>query len=201
VRGMRGTGTHHFAVKDVFVPADRTVLSITAPVLHDGPLYRIPRTLEFASGDAAVALGMARTCLTTFGDLAGAKTPRAMPNLLREQSMVQVMVGQCEALIRTGRAFLMEAVREIWSGAVANAITIDQRANLRLATTHGIRLAAQVIEMIYSAAGATAVYESNLIQRHFQDIHVITQHMQARLAHYELIGKYWLGLPVDEARM
>jgi len=70
-----------------------------------------------------------------------------------------------------------------------------------LATTHAIRLAAQVIETIYSASGATAVYESNLIQRHFQDIHVITQHMQARMAHYELIGRYWMGLPVDEARM
>jgi alkylation response protein AidB-like acyl-CoA dehydrogenase len=200
VRGMRGTGTHHFAVTDVFVPADRTVLSVTAPVIHDGPLYRIPRTLEFASGDAAVALGMARTCMTTFFDLAGAKTPRAMPNLLRDQSMVQVTVGQCEALIRTGRAFLMESVREIWNGAVAGAVTLDQRANLRLATTHAIRLAAQVIETIYSAAGATAVYESNLIQRHFQDVHVITQHMQARMAHYELIGRYWLGLSVDENR-
>ena len=31
VRGMRGTGTHHFAVNDVFVPAERTVLSATAP--------------------------------------------------------------------------------------------------------------------------------------------------------------------------
>jgi alkylation response protein AidB-like acyl-CoA dehydrogenase len=201
VRGMRGTGTHHFAVNDVFVPADRTVLSVTAPVLEDGPLYRIPRTLEFASGDAAVALGTARTCLTTFFDLAGAKTPRAMPDLLRDQSMVQVMVGQCEALIRTGRAFLMEAVRDIWNAAVAGTVSLDDRANLRLATTHAIRLAAQVIETIYSACGATAVYESHLIQRHFQDIHVITQHMQARMAHYELIGRYWMGLPVDEARM
>ena len=35
VRGMRGTGTHHFAVDNVFVPAERTVLSATAPLLED----------------------------------------------------------------------------------------------------------------------------------------------------------------------
>jgi len=38
------------------------------------------------------------------------------------------------------------------------------------------------------------------MQRHFQDIHVITQHMQGRLQHYEMIGQYWLGMPVDETR-
>ena len=202
VRGMRGTGTHHFAVHDVFVPAERTVLSATAPLLHDGPLYRIPRTLAFASGDAAVALGMARTCLSTFYELAGAKTPRAMQALLRDQSMIQVTAGHAEAHLRTGRAFLLETVRDVWSAVTANgALTLDQRATLRLATTHGIRLAAQVIDAVYHAAGATATYESSLIQRHFQDIHVITQHLQSRLAHYELVGQHWLGLPVDETRL
>jgi alkylation response protein AidB-like acyl-CoA dehydrogenase len=200
VRGMRGTGTHHFAVHDVFVPAERTVRSVTAPLVETGPLYQIPRTLMFASGDAAVALGMARTALTVFLDLAGAKTPRAMGTLLREQSMTQVTVGQVEAAIRTGRAFLFEAVREIWAAALQGAITLDHRANLRLATTHGIRLAAQAIDALYNAAGATAAYEDHLLQRHFQDIHVITQHLQGRLAHYELVGRHWLGLPVDEGR-
>jgi len=200
-RGMRGTGTHHFAVDDVFVPTDRTVLSRTAPLLEDAPLYRIPRTLLFASGDAAVAFGMSRTCLETFAELAGAKTPRAMPTLLREQPMVQMTVGQAEAALRSGRAFLYEAVREAWAASVNNALTLEHRANLRLATTHGIRLAAQIIDSIYNASGATAAYEDHLIQRHFQDIHVITQHLQGRLAHYELIGRYWLGLKIDEARL
>src|SRR5438128_6016574 len=200
-RGMRGTGTHHFAVNDVFVPTDRTVLSQTAPLLEDAPLYRIPRTLLFASGDAAVAFGMSRTCLETFAELAGAKTPRAMPTLLREQPMVQMTVGQAEAALRSGRAFLYEAVREAWAASVNNALTLEHRANLRLATTHGIRLAAQIIDSIYNASGATAAYEDHLIQRHFQDIHVITQHLQGRLAHYELIGRYWLGLKIDEARL
>jgi alkylation response protein AidB-like acyl-CoA dehydrogenase len=201
VRGMRGTGTHHFAVNDVFVPAERTVLSATAPLREPGPLYKIPRTLCFAGGDAAVALGMARSCLTTFMELAGAKTPRTMKDLLKDQSMVQVSVGQAEALLRTGRAFLMEAVREIWNAALNDAVTLDERANLRLATTHGIRLAAQIIDICYNAAGATAAYEDHLIQRHFQDIHVITQHLQGRLAHYELVGRYWLGLGIDQARL
>jgi indole-3-acetate monooxygenase len=201
VRGMRGTGTHHFAVHDVFVPAERTVLSATAPLLEDGPLYRVPRTLAFASGDAAVALGMARSSLDAFVELAGAKTPRAMQALLRDQSMVQVNVGQAEAALRSGRAFLMESVRDIWSEAVGGAVSLEQRAVLRLATTHAIRLASQVIDTVYNAAGATAAYEGNLIQRHFQDIHVITQHLQGRPAHYELIGRHWLGLPIDDARL
>jgi indole-3-acetate monooxygenase len=184
-----------------FVPTERTVLSATAALLEDHPLYRIPRTLLFASGDASVAFGMARACLNTFMDLAGAKVPRAMPALLRDQSMVQVTIGQCEAWLRTGKAFLTEAVREIWTAACANTITLDHRANLRLATTHGIRLVAQIVDAVYSAAGATAVYEDNILQRYFQDIHVITQHMQSRLSHYELVGQYWLGLAIDENRL
>jgi alkylation response protein AidB-like acyl-CoA dehydrogenase len=119
VRGMRGTGTHHFAVEDVFVPEARTVRSVTAPLVETGPLYQIPRTLLFASGDAAVALGLARTCLATFYDLAGAKVPRAMPGLLRELPMVQADVGRAEADLRAGRAFLTEAVGEVWEAACA----------------------------------------------------------------------------------
>jgi alkylation response protein AidB-like acyl-CoA dehydrogenase len=202
VRGMRGTGTHHFAVNDVFVPAERTVLSATALLLETGPLYRIPRTLLFASGDAAVALAVARTGLTTFFELASAKTPRAMQTLLRDQSMIQVNVGQAEAHLRSGRAFLTETVREIWSEVTSTGtVSLDRRAALRLATTHAIRLAVQVVDSAYNAAGATAIYEGNPLQRHFQDIHVISQHLQGRLSHYELVGRHWLGLPVDETRL
>ena len=201
VRGMRGTGTYHFAVNDVFVPAERTVLQSGAPLLDTGPLYQIPRTLLFGSGDAAVALGMARSCLVAFFELAGAKTPRAMPAALRDQAMVQGAVGRAEADLRSGRAFLREAVRELWDETTSTGeASQDKRAILRLAATHGIRLAVQVVDTAYNLAGVTTIYEGNPIQRYFQDIHVISQHLQARLSHYEVVAQHWLGQKVDLTR-
>jgi alkylation response protein AidB-like acyl-CoA dehydrogenase len=200
VRGLRGTGTHHFAVRDVFVPEARSVLATAAPLIETGPLYQLPRTLVFASGDAAVALGVSRSSLDTFYELAGAKTPRGMHGLLRDQPMVQADIGQAEALLRSGRAFLMEAVRDTWAAVSAGTLSLDQRATLRLAATHTIRLAVQVIDTLYNAAGATAAYEGHLLHRAFQDIHVISQHVQARRAHYEAVGRYWLGLQAEDGR-
>jgi alkylation response protein AidB-like acyl-CoA dehydrogenase len=201
VRGMRGTGTHHFAVTDVFVPEARTVLSVSPPFHEKGPLYQIPRTLLFASGDAAAALGVARVCLDAFIELAGAKSPRGQ-TLLRDQPMIQDMLGHAEADFRSGRAFLVEAVDAVWAKVGrAGALTLDDRAVLRLATTHGIRLAVKVVDAVYNASGVTAIYDGALLQRQFQDVHVISQHLQARFAHYELVGRHWLGLPVDEARL
>jgi alkylation response protein AidB-like acyl-CoA dehydrogenase len=201
-RGMRGTGTHHWSVNDVFVPAERTFLYANAPLVQEGPLYKVPRTLAFACGDSAVALAVARSCLEAFIDLAGAKSPRYVKGLLRDQALAQVTVGRAEARIRSGRAFLMEAIAEAWNEAVATgAVSLERRSALRLATTHGIRLAAEVVDDLYNAAGATAAFEGNIIQRHFQDIHVITQHVQGRLSHYELVGKLGLGVPTEIQHM
>src|SRR5207245_2402299 len=89
-------------------PAVTGSRAATARWLEARPLYRIPRTLLFASGDAAVAVGMARACLDAFFELAGVKTPRAMAGLLRDQPMVQADVGHAEADLRAGRALLTE---------------------------------------------------------------------------------------------
>jgi alkylation response protein AidB-like acyl-CoA dehydrogenase len=201
-RGMRGTGTHTFEVKNVFVPEERTVFVKGAPVVTGGPRYAIPLTLGFACGDAMVALGVARSCMEAFFDLAGSKTPRYVQGLLREQALVQFSVGKAEAALRSGRAYLVEAVGELWDEVSSTgALTLDQRANLRIASTHAIRLAEGIVDSLYTACGATAVFESHPIQRYFQDIHVITQHVQGRLQHYELVGQHWLGLPIDESRL
>lgn len=202
VRGMRGTGTHDFVVDGAFVPAERTVRQLGSPLLEPGPLYRISLVLLFASGDGALALGAAQSCLDAFLELAGAKTPHAMKALMRDQPSVQLMVGQTRAALASGRAYLWEAVRAIWAEmASAGPVTLEQRVGLRLAATHVIRLSVRAVETLYQAAGTTAIYEGNLIQRHFQDLHVISQHQQARQVAYELAGKQRLGLEIETSRL
>ena len=195
VRGLRGTGTHHWTVDDVFVREEYTFSPDDSPGPAYAPIYRIPRQILAACGDAATALGVARSCLDLFVELAKTKQAANTGSLLREEALVQFDVGHAEADLRSSRAFLRETVRELWAEiAATNAITLEQKALLRLASVHAIRLSAGVVDAMYNAAGATAVQKSHPIQRHFQDIHVITQHMQSRRSHYELVGKVLLGM-------
>jgi alkylation response protein AidB-like acyl-CoA dehydrogenase len=203
-RGMRGTGTHSFAVNDVFVPFEHTVLTQNAPLVSPGPRYKIPITLGFACGDGMVALGLARNCINEFLEVAGSKSPKNMTGLLRDQPITQFAVGQAEAAVRSGRAYLLKVAREVWSEATSSdapTLSLDVRTKMRVAATHAIRLAAGIVDSLYTACGATTVFESHPIQRLFQDMHVITQHGQGRLAHYEIVGKHCLGLQIDESRM
>ena len=201
VRGMRGTGTHHFAVNDVFVPAERTVLSATAPLLETGPLYHIPRTLAFASGDAAVALGTARALPRPRSSSWPAPRRRApCQALLRDQPMVQVDVGRAEAALRSARAFLTEAVRRDLERRRGRPRSRSSSAPiLRLATTHGIRAGGAGRRHRLQRGGRHGrLRVATSIQRHFQDMHVISQHMQApHLRTTSTVGQYRLGLAIE----
>ena len=198
VQGLRATGSHHFAVEDLFVPHERTVWTYGDPALEPGPLYAYPMVLLFACGFSAIAIGIARSALDWLIEFANAKKPRGAADVLREQAMVQMMVGRAEATLRSARAYHRETVGAVWESVTASGeISLDQRVQLRMATTHCIRLATEVVDIAYNACGSDAIYASSPVQRKFQDLHVITQHLQGRLVHYESVGRHFLGLKPD----
>jgi alkylation response protein AidB-like acyl-CoA dehydrogenase len=199
VQGLRGTGSHHFEVEDLLVPAEHTVWNYGDKVLEPGPIYAIPMVLLFACGFASVAVGVARAALDALGAMAASKTPRGAPSSLREAPMVHLHVGQAEAILRAARAYLHTALGEVWQAVAGRgSITLEERVDLRRATTHAIRLATDVVDIAYNTAGSDAIYAGHPIQRRFQDMHVITQHIQGRLAHYESVGRFQLGLEPDK---
>ncbi len=194
VNGLRGTASYSFEVDDLFVPSVRT-FSLAGPPREDGALYVIPNILLFASGFSTVALGVARASLDVAIEIAGGKTPARQQGKLRDFSTTQRQIGEAEATWRSAKAFLREAASSVWRGARENrSLTTEERVMLRVATTHGIRMAANVVDVAYGLCGAGAIFKSNPIQRRFQDAHVITQHIQGRPAHYDTAGQFFLGL-------
>ena len=75
----------------------------------------------------------------------------------------------------------------------SEAISHDQRARLRMAGTHVIQECSIVVDMAYKVAGSTGIYQNQALQRRFQDMHVITQHVQGREAYFGLLGRYALS--------
>jgi indole-3-acetate monooxygenase len=203
VSGLRGTGSDEYAVTDLFVPSDRAVPFWPQPAREPGPLYLFAAgglgfTTAFAVGFSSVALGIAGGLLDTFLKLAITKTPRGMNGPLREQGAVQAQVGEAIATLASARTYLHQTIADVWEMASRTGeLTLEQRVWIRLATTHAIQRATQVTDMVYHAAGATAIFNSQPFERRFRDAHAVSQQVQGRREHYETVGRYFMGLDTD----
>ena len=193
VNGLRGTGSFSFTANDLFVPEGHSFIEGNPP-REEGPLYVIPKTLLFCSGFATTALGVARSGLDSIIELSEAKTPQEQ-DLLQNQPFTHRELGMAEAVWRSARSYLETSVNDAWEWAKSEGfIPLEQRINLRLSSTHAIRESVKVADMAYSLAGSSAIFEQTPIQRKFQDVRVISQQIQGRMAHYDTAGQYFLGL-------
>ncbi len=197
VQGLRGTGSFHFETEDLFVPVDHTTRVVESNP-RAGPLYAIPRTSLFNCGFGCVALGVSRAGLDATLALAQQKKAQFATQTLAHNPVVQNHVGQAEAKWRAAKALLDNTAAAVWN-RIKNTgdISFDDRIELRMASTHAIRQAAEVIDIVYNLSGSHAIFSSTAIQRRFQDAHAITQQIQGREAHYETVGQHFLGLQAE----
>ena len=199
VMGLKGTGSNTYTLTDVFVPEDYTIdyhALNSAGRREHGPLYTFTIYQLFGSSFPAVALGIARTMLDDFCKLAQSKTAMNQPSVLRENPVVQSQVGVAQSQLAAARAFFIAAWEEIWQAAQTGATTLDQRVQLRMASSNASHTARQICETVYLAAGATAIFENNSFERRFRDMHAVSQQSQSQFSIYEAIGRHFLGLPL-----
>lgn len=198
VSGLCGTGSHDMIVEDVVVPRERTFcLGIDRP-RHSGPLYAVPTFGLLSVAIAAVSLGIAREAIESLVALATTKKPTGSRRSLAERELTQLQVGRAEALLRAARAFLVTCGEQIYLKACNGAgIDLEDRAELRLAATHAAATCARVVDLMYEAGGGTSIYAKHPLQRHFRDVHVITQHATVARAMYGVAARGRLGLSVD----
>ena len=94
--------------------------------------------------------------------------------------------------------YWLGTITEVWTAVErSNDLTLDQRMALRLATTHSIHVAQDVVDDAYQAAGATAIFDANPFERRLRDMHAVAQQLQGRRSHIETVGKHLLGLDAE----
>jgi hypothetical protein len=90
----------------------------------------------------------------------------------------------------------VQTLRECWETAKrGDVLSMPQRATLKLAGTYAAHQGKDVIDAVYHAAGATAIFASGPFERRFRDVHTVLQQVQAQFVNFELVGQVLLGLP------
>jgi len=199
--GLRGTGSDQYSVEDLFVPEAHSidVLSRRGDKAREaGLLYRFSSLILYASGFAGVALGIAESTLAHFIELARDKIPRGARATLRNNHVIQRETALAEVRLAAARRHLLGSLEDITAAVAARGhITLDERMTIRLASTFTIHTSLEVVDILYQAAGATAIFDENPFERRFRDIHSVAQQLQGRQQHFETVGQYLLGLEGD----
>lgn len=193
--GLRGTGSEHFRADKVFVPEERHWPSLSAHGYQPGPIYNTPLPVLWGPNIAAVALGIGRDAVDTFTELAGSKRSSRNPTVLANRETMQERVGEAEALLQSGRAFLYEMVRSNWATLSTGGELPERQAALgRLAAATAVRNAVQAVDIVFAAAGSASVYETNRLERCFRDVHMVPQHAVVGQNVFANAGRSFLGL-------
>src|SRR4029077_2844918 len=84
VNGLRGSGSHDVAVRNLFVSDAMTTDTRSHRPRYEGTLFRFPPYSRLAYNKVGVSLGVARTALDEFTAIAEGKGPRLLTRPLRE---------------------------------------------------------------------------------------------------------------------
>jgi alkylation response protein AidB-like acyl-CoA dehydrogenase len=200
--GMKATDSNDVHAKDVFVPE---YLSFPLnPELAPNPrftgaLYHFPASgANIACLFPPVSLALARNAISELKALAENKTPLGSMVPIRQKGITQRKLGIAESLVQSSRAFLYEAIEECWEKVKAGRdITREEKARLLLAATHTNQSCTRAVDLMYSAAGSTAIYTRNKIAHYFTDAQVLKQHGFVNESRYETAAQMYFGLPAD----
>lgn len=198
VIGLRGTGSHHFRVDNVFVPAERTWALMEDEPSVDAPIVRIPTPAMFALNISAAAIGIAQGALADIRALATGKVPLLAGGPLATSPTFHHELATADAQLRAGRALVYDCAEGAWATASARSeFTLEQRARIRAAAAWAVDTAAAVVTSAYRAGGGTSLFVDSPLQRRLRDIHAVTQHFLVRPDSLTTAGAVLAGQEID----
>jgi alkylation response protein AidB-like acyl-CoA dehydrogenase len=194
--GMRGTGSHDFAVDNVFVPAEESVSVLERPRVA-GPLFAYPPM--YLVCHTGVPLGIARGALDSMLELSGRKELMPSRRLLRDDTQTQETIAWAEATLGAARHYAYGTLEDLWETLCKEQKpSARERATYRLMMVHVHRMAKEVITVLYDTAATSAIFRSHPLDRQMRDILTACQHRVVHMRMYRPAGRMLLGLDPEE---
>jgi alkylation response protein AidB-like acyl-CoA dehydrogenase len=202
VSGLRGTGSCDWLLEDVFVPSAFAFGFPDQRATQPGAVFRMPAISSFAWSVAVVPLAVARAALDDFVAVARDKVRLGTTQPLREREVIQSEVGRADAMLKAGRALLVEAMQALVVVVErGEADLLARRAGLRQAAAHAAETALRVAAMLEGMAGTAAILEAGKLPRHLRDLRAAVQHVAMSPHNFIIAGRLALGLEAGTTRV
>ncbi len=204
---MKGSGSKIISIKDVFVPEYRIQAAKNMMegksdgfgLYPDSQVFYAPYRPYFASGFAAIGLGVAERMLEAFKEktknrvraYTGVNVGTATPALMR--------LAESTHQVGAARAYLEKTLKDI--GDHAKRHEYPTRATLaawRTNQAYAVKMCIEAVDRLFNASGASVWMEGNEIQRLFRDMHITGAHAYTDYdVCAQILGREIMGLEPD----
>lgn len=208
--GMRGTGSHDLVITDALVPEHRLVAVAdiyggTAPGAreHGVATYRWPMVPALALTAAMPVLGAAERVTELFAERLTSRVLAYSGIAQKDQPAAQIRLGESRVRLSSLRALVDKTADDIEATVVSGArVSRSVRADARLAAARTVHESRAIIADLMEAAGASAHFLSNPMQRAKRDVdiaagHVVFDYDTSR----ELAGALAIGAKISPIAM
>jgi indole-3-acetate monooxygenase len=199
--GMRGTGSADYRADDLFVPDHLTapVGPLTNPAPgFEGPLYRM-WPLANILGEAMISVGVAASSIDDAIELCKNKTPAYQGTPLKQQQLVQFLIGKAAARVAAARDTLLCSANEAYAEAQQSGSSLSDTSKVRiqLAVSFAAETCAEASRLVNDVVGTSSIRTGQRFERYFRDLHVLMQHSDKSCQRYASAGRLMMGSEND----
>lgn len=197
--GLKGTGSNDIVVEDALVPEECTLevgafYSGRAPGARflNGPLFQTTPAAQFQFGLLAPMLAIARSAHSSFIEfnrnrLGGLSGARAVAD-----PFLQMRAGESSAEIEAAHALLHRINHGVISGKYRTPVEAAE-ASRDFALV--ARLLLHAVNRLFEVSGARGLSESNVLGRHWRDVHAISHHAALNIeSMFQSFGRQLFGV-------
>jgi len=202
VSGLRGTGSCDWILQDAFVPEAFAFGFPEHRPTQQGAVYRMPVISSFGWSVSVVPLGIARAALNEFVLIARDKVRVGTTQRLQEREVIQTELGRADAMLRSARALLVEAMLELVAAVDGDETELlVLRATLRQAAAHAAETALRIATMLEGMAGTAAIRETSQLPRRLRDLRASVQHVAMSPNYFAVAGRLLMGMDAGTSRV